>query len=34
MRILNTAQMREADRRSIDELGIPSLVLKIGRAHV
>ncbi len=27
MRILNTAQMREADRRSIDELGIPSLVL-------
>jgi NAD(P)H-hydrate epimerase len=27
MRILNTAQMREADRYTIDEIGIPSLVL-------
>ncbi len=27
MRILNTAQMREADRQSTDDLGIPSLVL-------
>src|SRR5215216_2614509 len=27
MRILNAAQMREADRRTIDEIGIPSLVL-------
>jgi NAD(P)H-hydrate epimerase len=27
MRILNTAQMREADRRTIDEVGIPSSVL-------
>jgi NAD(P)H-hydrate epimerase len=27
MRILNTAQMREADRQSIEDLGIPSLVL-------
>jgi NAD(P)H-hydrate epimerase len=27
MRILNTAQMREADRFTIDEIGIPSLVL-------
>jgi NAD(P)H-hydrate epimerase len=27
MRILNSAQMREADRRTIDEIGIPSLVL-------
>ncbi len=27
MRILNTAQMREADRRTIDEIGIPSIVL-------
>src|SRR3979411_2999539 len=27
MRVLNTAQMREADRRTIDEIGIPSLVL-------
>jgi hydroxyethylthiazole kinase-like uncharacterized protein yjeF len=27
MRLLNAAQMREADRRAIEELGIPSLVL-------
>ncbi len=27
MRVLNTAQMREADRRTIDDIGIPSLVL-------
>ena len=27
MRILNAAQMREADRRTIDDIGIPSLVL-------
>jgi ADP-dependent NAD(P)H-hydrate dehydratase / NAD(P)H-hydrate epimerase len=27
MRILNTEQMREADRRTIEDLGIPSLVL-------
>src|SRR5262245_52386447 len=27
MRILNAAQMREADRYTIDEIGIPSLVL-------
>jgi NAD(P)H-hydrate epimerase len=27
MRVLNAAQMREADRRTIDEIGIPSLVL-------
>jgi ADP-dependent NAD(P)H-hydrate dehydratase / NAD(P)H-hydrate epimerase len=27
MRILNAAQMREADRRTIEEIGIPSLVL-------
>src|SRR5688500_18490878 len=27
MRILNTAQMREADRLTIEEVGIPSLVL-------
>ncbi|MBA3886760.1 MAG: NAD(P)H-hydrate dehydratase [Acidobacteria bacterium] len=27
MRILNTQQMREADRRTIDEIGIPSVVL-------
>jgi NAD(P)H-hydrate epimerase len=27
MRILNAAQMREADRHTIDEIGIPSLVL-------
>src|SRR4051794_9884657 len=27
MRVLNTAQMREADRRTIDEIGIPSVVL-------
>src|SRR5438094_9976219 len=27
MRILNTAQMREADRRTIDDIGIASLVL-------
>jgi NAD(P)H-hydrate epimerase len=27
MRILNAQQMREADRRTIDEIGIPSLVL-------
>src|SRR5262245_9956409 len=27
MRVLNTQQMREADRRTIDEIGIPSLVL-------
>src|SRR4026209_2842690 len=27
MRILSAAQMREADRRAIDEIGIPSLVL-------
>jgi NAD(P)H-hydrate epimerase len=27
MRLLNAAQMREADRRTIEEIGIPSLVL-------
>ena len=27
MRILTAAQMREADRYTIDEIGIPSLVL-------
>lgn len=27
MRVLNTAQMREADRRTIDDLGVPSIVL-------
>ncbi len=27
MRILNTVQMREADRRTIEDLGVPSLVL-------
>src|SRR5919201_5983275 len=27
MRVLNTSQMREADRRTIEEIGIPSLVL-------
>ena len=27
MRVLNAAQMREADRRAIDDIGIPSLVL-------
>ncbi len=27
MRVLNTAQMREADRRTIADLGVPSLVL-------
>jgi len=27
MRVLNTQQMREADRRTVDEVGIPSIVL-------
>ena len=27
MRIINSTQMREADRKTIDEVGIPSLVL-------
>src|SRR3954462_15358640 len=27
MRVLNTAQMREADRRTVEDIGIPSLVL-------
>lgn len=27
MRVLNTAQMREADRRTIDDIGIPAVVL-------
>src|SRR6185295_11515145 len=27
MRVLNSAQMREADRRTIEDVGIPSLVL-------
>ena len=27
MRVLNTTQMREADRRTIEEIGLPSLVL-------
>src|SRR6266850_5846962 len=27
MRVLNSQQMREADRRTIDEIGIPSIVL-------
>ncbi len=27
MRVLNSAQMRQADRRTIDDIGIPSLVL-------
>ena len=35
MRILTAEAMREVDRRAIEELGIPSLVLmEIGRAHV
>src|SRR5919202_1760770 len=27
MRVLNTQQMREADRQTIDEIGIPAIVL-------
>ena len=27
MRVLNTQQMREADRRTIDDVGIPAIVL-------
>ena len=27
MRVLNTTQMREADRRAIEDVGIPSMVL-------
>src|SRR5574339_214860 len=27
MRVLNTQQMRDADRRTIDDIGIPSIVL-------
>ncbi len=27
MRVLNTSQMRDADRRAIEEIGLPSLVL-------
>src|SRR2546428_2445411 len=27
MRVLNASQMREADKRTIEEIGIPSLVL-------
>src|ERR671921_2363215 len=27
MRVLNTQQMREADRRTIDDIGIPAIVL-------
>src|SRR6187549_1721398 len=27
MRVLNSAQMREADRRTIEEIGVPSMVL-------
>src|SRR5258707_2839108 len=27
MRVLNTQQMREADRQTIDEVGLPSIVL-------
>ena len=27
MRILNAAQMREADRRTIEDIGVPSAVL-------
>jgi NAD(P)H-hydrate epimerase len=27
MRVLNTEQMREADRRTIEDVGIPSIVL-------
>jgi NAD(P)H-hydrate epimerase len=27
MQVLNTQQMREADRRTIDEIGLPSIVL-------
>src|SRR3982074_3837905 len=27
MRVLNAAQMKEADRRTIEDIGIPSLVL-------
>ena len=27
MRVLNTTQMREADRLTIEEIGVPSMVL-------
>ena len=27
MRVLNAAQMRDADRQTIDDIGIPSMVL-------
>ena len=27
MRVLNTQQMREADRQTIDDIGLPSIVL-------
>ena len=27
MRVLNTEQMREADRRTIEDIGLPSIVL-------
>ena len=29
MRVLNSDQMREADRRTIEDIGIPSIVLMI-----
>ena len=33
MRVLNAAQMREADRRTIEEIGIPSIVLMENAGH-
>ncbi len=33
MRVLNTTQMREADRRTIEDLGIPSIVLMENAGH-
>ena len=33
MRILSTAQMREADRRTIEEIGLPSIVLMENAGH-
>ena len=33
MRVLNGAQMREADRRTINDIGVPSLVLMENAGH-